>query len=153
MESGGVEKTPEKFRFSRERGGGMVICVCGLIGAGKSTFSKRYDGVVSDFDEIKNKQKQIDFTLKKDKAGMKVYHITCYPTPEEVKAFDDRDVEYVWINTSQTQAMINIVKRGRERDIKDVKKTKEKNRQIAEKYLHSNIHFRVVDIFDGGERW
>lgn len=131
----------------------MITCVCGLIGSGKSTFSKKCKVLVSELDEIGNKEKQIKFTLKNDKDGVDVYHVTCYPTSQEIEAFASRDVEYVWINTNQAQAMRNILCRGRERDVRDIKETKEKNREIAEKYRHSNIQFQVINIFDSGERW
>lgn len=131
----------------------MVICVCGMIGAGKSTFCKGLEGIVSDRDNLENKEKQIEFTLKNSEKSENIYHITCYPTAEEREIFKELDAEYIWINTTIRQCEKNIVERGRTRDIEDLKKTLQKNQEILSKYMHSDIKFKVIDVFETGERW
>lgn len=131
----------------------MIICVCGMIGAGKSTYCKIIGGLISDFDEIGNKNEQIEMTLENNKKLEKVYHITTFPTFKEIQAFENLEVEYVWINTTFAKCRDNILKRKRKRDLTDIRATLEKNREILRKYQCSQMKFRVVNIYETDERW
>ena len=74
-----------------------VIFVCGLIGAGKTTWAKKQSRLVTDFDDLPDgstKRDQIRLTKRLLKKG-DVFHITCYPKPEELRAFTDREKEFV----------------------------------------------------------
>lgn len=131
----------------------MIVCVCGMIGAGKTTWCKEQAGVVSDFDDIGDKRIQLQFTLKKHEAGEKVYHITCFPTREEREAFDKENVKYVWINTSFVQCRKNIFSRNRSRDIENIESVLNANENIMEKYFYSDLKFEVADVFESEEKW
>ena len=131
----------------------MVFCVCGLIGAGKTTFAKQQAGIISDYDEIGSKEEQLKFTLKNAKNGENVYHTTCFPTEKELEAFKNIQTEYIWINTTKRKALENIRNRERKRDIENIKQANEKNSEIIQKYLASSINFVVIDVFESGERW
>lgn len=141
------------FRARVKRGRYMIVCVCGMIGAGKTTWCKEQAGVVSDFDDIGDKRIQLQFTLKKHEAGEKVYHITCFPTREEREAFDKENVKYVWINTSFVQCRKNIFSRNRSRDIENIESVLNANENIMEKYFYSDLKFEVVDVFESEEKW
>lgn len=131
----------------------MIVCVCGMIGAGKSEYARRSGKTVSDSDAIGSKKEQLDFTFKNHKKEGEIYHITCYPTQEEQEKFAEHDVKYVWINTTIAQCRINILHRGRARDIKNMQEVLRKNKMIQRKYINSCIKFEVVDIFGSSERW
>lgn len=131
----------------------MITCVCGMIGAGKTLYCEGKTGVVSDCDELGNKEKQLDFTLENELKSKKIYHITCYPTQKEREIFENMDVKYIWINTTYTQCRTNILQRGRERDLKNLDAVLQKNEEILNLYLHSDIRFEVIDIFQTNERW
>lgn len=45
----------------------MISVVCGLIGAGKSTYSEEQGGIISDFDLIGDKDAQLMLTLSEHK--------------------------------------------------------------------------------------
>lgn len=129
----------------------MIYVVCGMIGAGKTTFAKMQNGILSDFDELQSKEKQIEFTLKNREK--EVYHTTCFPTFEELKNFEGADVKYIWINTSFTKCKENIIARNRLRDTLDLRKTLEKNREIQKKYQGSSMKFEVINTLKSDERW
>jgi len=124
-----------------------------MIGSGKSTWAKQQNGIVSDFDEIGSKEKQIDFTLTELGQGKTVYHITCYPTSGEQSAFCNLDKKYVWMNTIMSQCRYNILARGRQRDFINFDETLASNEVINSKYKSSNIKFEVVNLFETNERW
>lgn len=131
----------------------MIHIVCGMIGAGKSTYCKD-KSVVSDFyGEVTRKSVQIANTLRLANEYPEVWHITTYPCGEEEEAFKNCEKEYIWINTSVMQCKRNILRRNRERDVKDLKDTLAKNREIVKKYEHSSKRFIVVDVFNVEERW
>ncbi len=131
----------------------MIVCVCGMIGAGKSEYARSTGKTVSDSDVIGSKKKQLEFTLKNHVKEEEIYHITCYPTQEELEEFARQDVKYVWINTVITQCRINILTRGRQRDIEDIQEVLRKNKVIQQQYINSDIRFEVVDVFKTNERW
>ena len=153
MENGDVAITLEKFPRARERGGEMIVCVCGLIGSGKSTFCKEQEGIISDYDLIGDKNRQIKFTLIQDAKGKTVYHITCYPTPKEREAFEGKNVRYIWINTSWRQCYDNIFKRKRKRDMQNIEAVLSSNLDYLKKFERTNIPFEIIDIFRTDEKW
>lgn len=131
----------------------MIVCVCGMIGAGKSEYARSSGKTVSDFDVIGSKEKQLDFTIKNHEKAGEIYHITCYPTQEEQEAFAGKDVKYIWINTTITQCRTNILSRGRQRDLENLQKVLRKNKEIQRQYINSAIKFEVVNVFETSERW
>lgn len=131
----------------------MIHVVCGLIGAGKSTFASKQKGIVIEC-EHDTKTEQIARTIKAHNDGSEVWHVTTYPTMEEVAAFASYDdLEYVWINTTIRQAYWNILERSRARDLIGLDDTRRKNEIILQKYCSSKIRFRIVEIFKSTERW
>lgn len=131
----------------------MIHIVCGLIGAGKSTFASKQDGIVTECEQG-TKKEQISRTIEAHDAGSDVWHVTTYPTMEEIAAFSGYgDVEYIWINTTIRQAYWNILERSRARDLIGLDDTRCKNEIILQKYCNSKIRFRIVDIYQSMERW
>jgi len=138
----------------------MIYVVCGLIGAGKSTYSSQHFQMVSDTDEKVSrkelKTEQILNTKRIHDAGRDVAHITCYPTKEELAFFDTvppEKISWIWIDTSEAQARKNILQRNRARDVKNLPETLAKNHELAMRFWQSDIPFKVVTVFDDGERW
>lgn len=131
----------------------MIIFVCGLIGAGKTTFAKNQEGIVSDFDDFGSKEKQMEYTINHHLLGKKVYHITCYPDSDELELINRLHCRCLWINTEICQAMKNILSRNRDRDIDDLKNTKQENLKVQNKYIDSKLKFEIVNVFETDERW
>ena len=150
---------PEIFR-ARERFLPMIYVVCGLIAAGKSSYCRRNFAVVYDTDELRSnrnlKQKQLRNTMFQHAIGKDVAHITCYPTSEELGAFGalpPEEVSWIWIDTSEAQAKKNIMERGRARDLANLRETLARNHELMGKFYSSDIPFKLVEVFDDGERW
>ena len=83
-------------------------------------------------------------------------HITCYPTPEELAFFETvppDKISWIWIDTSEVQARKNILQRSRARDMQNLPETLAKNHELTRMFYHSSIPFRLVTVFDDGERW
>ena len=125
----------------------MIYVICGLIGAGKTTYAHRNYKYVTDFDEIGSKEKQIQLTKRLHKSGKTVAHITCYPTSHERVFFDTNHAQYIWINTSPEQAEKNIKSRGRTRDIENIARVVKQNTQYIDKLRRSSIDFKIIDVF------
>ena len=138
----------------------MIYVVCGLIGAGKSTYSSQRFQIISDTDEKVSrkelKTEQILNTKRIHEAGRDVAHITCYPTPEELAFFGTvppEKISWIWIDTSEAQARKNILQRNRPRDVMNLPETLAKNHELAMRFWQSDIPFQTVTVFDDGERW
>lgn len=126
-----------------------VIFVCGLIGAGKTTWTKKHARRYTDFDELpegSTKSDQIKLTKRLLKNG-DVFHITCYPNPKELRAFRNVEKEFVLINTSKQQAKTNILIRNRMRDLDQLGAVIKANKDYFKKYANSDLPFRKVDVF------
>ena len=131
----------------------MIYVICGMIGAGKSTYAASICKNVTECEGI-TKQQQIQQTEKLVEAGKDVAHVTTYPTSWEREFFEGReDVQYIWINTTEEQCYKNILERGRARDIKNLGETIKKNRRIEKMAQRSKTDFEMVDIFNSGEKW
>jgi hypothetical protein len=134
----------------------MIYVVCGLIAAGKSSYCMRNCAEFFDSDEQLSKQEQLRNTLNRHAAGKDVAHITCYPTSEELEAFrtlPPEEVSWIWIDTSEAQAKKNIMERGRARDLANLRETLTRNHELMGKFYSSDIPFKLVEVFDDGERW
>ena len=129
----------------------MIVVVCGLIGAGKSTYARAHFEHITDCEGATKKWDQICQTLAWDDMGETVAPVTCYPTSEESAAFAHRNVQYLWINTNPAQAMANIYNRGRERDLADLQYIAAKNRELFTKLAVSGFHEQ--EVFETSERW
>lgn len=134
----------------------MIYVVCGLIAAGKSSYCRRNFTEFFDSDEQLSKQEQLRSTLNRHAVGKDVGHITCYPTSEELEAFralPPEEVSWIWIDTSEAQAKKNIMERGRARDLANLRETLARNHDLIGKFYSSDIPFKLVEVFDDGERW
>ncbi|MDD3027670.1 MAG: hypothetical protein PHI41_06480 [Erysipelotrichaceae bacterium] len=133
----------------------MIHVVCGMIGAGKTTFCYRQEcDVILDLDWIDNKNKYVQLESLLKNLDKEVYYTTCYPTSLELKTFDLIDnVEFLWINTGITQCSINILKRNRNDDLMFYKEKVQENILLQGFYLESDINFKVVDVFLLDEWW
>ncbi|MCP1639678.1 hypothetical protein J2T50_001387 [Streptococcus gallinaceus] len=92
-----------------------VIFLCGLIGSGKTTFATAHFPFVTDLDymhERATKKDQILLTKRLLSKVNVVCHITCYPTNQELRAFKNYDVSFIWLQTDFYQCKANILIRN-----------------------------------------
>lgn len=125
-----------------------VIFVCGLIGAGKTTWTRKHAQQYTDLDELpagSKKKDQIKQTKRLLKKG-DVFHITCYPTREELRAFKDVEKDFVLIDTSKHQAKTNILNRGRDRDLENIGSVFQANKKYWRRFKTSDLPFRKVKV-------
>lgn len=129
----------------------MIVMICGLIGAGKTTFAKANFDHVTDYDNVGSKARQIVETLGRYRQGQTVAHITCWPTLLEKKAILEGeaagDVRMVWINTGPEQSLKNIFARARPRDMEHLTEVMKVNRALNEKRQRSVYPWEDVDVF------
>lgn len=126
-----------------------VIFVCGLIGSGKTTWARRHGKQITDLDDFpkwSTKQDQIKRTKQLLKSGP-VYHITCYPTGEELRSFKACAKEFVLIATSRNQAKTNILIRARKRDLDNLGGVLKANESYWKLYRSSKLPFRTEAVF------
>lgn len=132
---------------------GRLYLICGLIGSGKTTYARQMSGFeLVDYDYIGSKVKQVKLTLDLLNRGKNVAYVTCLPTKYEtshlLSVVNPENITYVWMNTPEPQCQVNIINRGRQRDIKNLEKILSLNRElmtrknaldIAWKYENQNI--------------
>ena len=133
----------------------MIFMICGLVGAGKSTFaSEKYKNVTEC--EAGTKEDQIAATIKLYESGADVAHVTTYPSAEELVMAADvslSDIQWIWIDTAPDQCRKNIIERNRPRDMSDLGFVLEKNRQLWKRFTESQLPFKHITIFKTDERW
>lgn len=122
----------------------MIVFVCGLIGAGKTTYCRNYFEYYTDLDEIAShrKEDQIALTLKLHNEGKTVAHITCMPSPTERTALMPE--KYIWIDTSLGQSMFNIYKRERPGEIERIHELMQANRRLLWKKKAFPFYWTIV---------
>lgn len=129
----------------------MLYVVCGLIGAGKTTYAQQNYQYYTDLDDmhpISSKEDQIDLTLSLLRSHDEVCHITCFPTPKELEAFRGTEMTLIWINTSLKQAQANIVKRGRPRDLANLPAVLTANTKYSATKKRSTLNFELINVFE-----
>lgn len=136
----------------------MLTVISGMIGAGKSTYAEKKYLYFTDYDLIGSKTAQIEETLRLFDAGIDVAHITCFPTTEEMEAFEripPDQIQYLWINTDQEQCRKNVLARARLRDLAEMGHIREKNKEYLRKYFQSKLNWQEINIFkqEQEERW
>ena len=137
---------------------GTISIICGLIGAGKSTYAARHFENVTDLDMMPGwtKSDQIRKTMALYDSDKTVAHITCFPTIEEVvmiKNLPEQDIFYVWVDTPPGQCRKNILQRGRLSDVQNIQNVLRRNDYLYDKLISSKYPFRRVSIFEDTERW
>lgn len=125
---------------------GKITMVCGLIGAGKSTWAEKNRKHITDLDDIpsRSKTEQILKTISLVTQYGEACHITCYPSAIEMDAFDDYDIEWIWISATEAQARANIIKRGRANDLMHIDNLMYANRKYMRMKETSSIDFIEV---------
>lgn len=127
---------------------GRIDVLCGLIGAGKSTWAAgRYEHI-TDLDAMstRSKRRQIMETLALAEQGETVCHIATYPTAQELESFGRfaGAVRFLLVDVSEDEAEARIKKRGRARDIENIDEVLKKNHTLH-KLIHSGrIEFVCV---------
>ncbi len=124
----------------------MIVLICGLIGAGKSTYAAQHYDHVTEFETYMCKDEQIKETLKLHEEGKTVAHITCFPTRAEQIAFYRYSPEMIWINTGMEQEMKNVIRRGRDRDMCRLREIEKTNCRYLKQIHHSPFHLKMVNV-------
>ncbi len=134
----------------------MISVICGLIGAGKSTFAEKNFEKVLDADLMKSKDAQFLEMQYLDFKGEDFAYITCFPSWRERQFFNVRRdrVRFFWIDTDEETAHQRILKRNRERDILNMWQVLQRNKELLVQLQRSHINFTKVkseDLLEGGE--
>ena len=146
----------------------MVKVICGMIGSGKTTYAlqnKKSDDILLDWDTlveafhtdnpvwIKGAQ---DILLEYfSKKNHDIWYITTGLGSNELELLNQiKDVEYIWINTTKEQCIKNIIVRNRGNETEKIKALIRANKRIYnDYYVNKDINYRIVEVFDSGERW
>lgn len=129
---------------------GTVVFLCGLIGAGKTTYAQKHFKAFTDLDYMpvySRKADQIRLSKKLLETNDEVCHITCYPTEEEARAFRGYKKRFVLIDTGLKQAKTNIIIRNRQRDMMNLNNVLKSNVDFINKYRNSKVKWEVVKVF------
>lgn len=127
-----------------------VVFLCGLIGAGKTTYAGNNFKVFTDLDMMRanrfgsTKTDQIALTKKLLKDNDEVCHITCYPSKSEIDSFRDYKIRYLWIDTNPLEAQKNVISRNRKRDMHRLDEIFRANRDYAWKKKTGKIEFEEI---------
>ena len=81
----------------------MITIICGLIGAGKSTFAAENFKNFTDADLEESKDSQIKKTLELYRKGIDVAHITCFPKNESIyDCYIQSDIDFDVVEIFET---------------------------------------------------
>lgn len=144
----------------------MINVICGFSGSGKTTYAlknKKQNDVIIDMDLLQDALvKYDDFGIIKDlqiqianyfiSRNVNIWYVTCFPNFDELELFVNC-ANFIWINTSMQKSLENIYKRNRNGDLDDIENIKKYNLNVSKRYYASNIPFKVIDVFETGERW
>ena len=146
----------------------MVKVICGLIGSGKTTYAlnnKEENDILLDWDLLTEALhtenpifvKEVQDMLLKFfyKKGFNIWYITTRLGSNELELLEQmEDVEYIWINTTKQQCIKNIKRRNRNDEIEHIEQLKKNNDNIYNNYYKNfRIKYKIVSVFDDGERW
>lgn len=126
-----------------------INIICGLIGSGKTTWCKSQNIPFTDLDYLPNyatKKEQISLTKKVLRENSEVNHITTFPTEEEMKAFENYNTSFYWIDTDLERCKLNILVRNRKRDMDNLKYVYDKNEELLQKAINSEIIFKAITV-------
>ena len=133
----------------------MIFMICGLIGAGKSSYANEHYKNATEC-EAGTKEQQIAATLRFYRSGADVAHVTTYPSAEELVMAADvslSDIQWIWIDTAPDQCRKNIIERNRPRDMQDLGLVIEKNKSLWKRFAESQLPFKHITLFKTDERW
>lgn len=118
----------------------MIICLCGLIGSGKTTYACEHmddNDEIIDFDKIKKQfkveenkiAKQITLDLLKDAVedDAITWFVTTIPDLQEQALLNKTEVKYLWLYNEIPKTIENIQRRNRYSDIQNLDKIYIKN--------------------------
>ena len=130
----------------------MIFVICGLIGAGKTTFAKANFGKVLDADEMESKDAQFEEMQRLYAEGKDFAYITCLPTWRERQFLNARrqNVTFIWLDTDEETAHQRILERNRERDILNMWQVLRKNKELLVQKRRLHIDFVTVN---SGDKW
>lgn len=151
----------------------MIICICGLIGSGKTTYAldSMNDGdAFIDWDEIYNSPdfkdmrlagettKDIVYNLLKDAAKdveTKTWFTCTYPSCAEQELLDRAETKYIWLHSDLERSMRNILKRNRNHEVEHIKTLMEKNVSILSRssMFIKDRKAKIVSPYATRERW
>lgn len=136
----------------------MVICVCGLIGAGKTTYAlknKGDDDILLDYDYIRSALKINNSSIAANVINCMIesvlvnncgntWLVRTVPRKNEMVHID----RYILINTEEKQCRDNLIRDKRlPTDIDEAQK------KIKRKLNKLNVEYEIVDLFDTNEKW
>ncbi|WP_425540021.1 hypothetical protein [Microaceticoccus formicicus] len=131
-----------------------VIFLCGLIGAGKTTYALSNYDYVTDMDclpEFSRKEDQIRWTMNLLREHDVVCHITCLPTKEELHAFRGIESEIHWIKASLNQAKTNILIRNRQRDMENLQRVFDANEKYFKRAVGTQRKMKIINVYGAEE--
>lgn len=147
----------------------MVKVICGLIGSGKTTYAinnKKSNDILLDWDLLVDALKTDNPIFVKEiqdvllkffiQKGFDIWYITTKLGSKELEILEQiNDVEYIWINTTKQQCLENIKIRNRNNEIEHIENLKKINEAIYQNYYinTANINYKIINVFDNGERW
>ena len=149
-------------------GGKMVKVICGMIGSGKTTYAlsnKKENDILLDWDILADALNTDNKVYIKDvqdmlleyfyKKGFNIWYITTKLGSNEKEILNRmEDVEFIWINTNKKQCENNIIKRNRNDEARCIEELKKCNYTIYQNYYtNKDIDYKIIDVFDSGERW
>ena len=126
-----------------------IVFVCGLIGSGETTYLRKQQAIFTDLDlmnDLARKIDQINYTKSLLKKYKKVYHITTYPTEEELEAFKKYKNTFLWIDADVEQCKTNILIRNRKRDIENLPNVYETNKNLMRKFKESILPLKKIKV-------
>lgn len=147
----------------------MVKVICGLIGSGKTTYAinnKKSNDILLDWDLLVDALKTDNPIFVKEiqdvllkffiQKGFDIWYITTKLGSKELEILEQiNDVEYIWINTTKQQCLENIKIRNRNNEAQEIENLKKINETIYQNYYinTANINYKIINVFDNGERW
>lgn len=147
----------------------MIICLTGLIGAGKTTYAinnMQDDDEIIDWDEIKE-----DFDIKDNKIAKQIildlladavkntevrtWFSCVFPSKEEQKLLDKANVKYIWVHCGLERSIHNLRKRNRNNEVDQLDLFFRKNVEILERSTAfiSKYKVKIVAPYAVEERW
>ena len=150
-------------------GGKMVSVICGMIGSGKTTYAinnKKNNDILLDWDILVEALKTDNPVFVKEvqdillkffyQKGFDIWYITTKLGSKELEILEQiNDVEFIWINTTKQQCLENIKIRNRNNEAQEIENLKKINETIYQNYYinTANINYKIINVFDNGERW